>query len=320
MVQKLNILQELPAPATGYNSLIIGHVTNDINVDFTGEVQEMHGGAVLYSSASAHSLGFNVLAVTKVAKADESSVADAFYLPKSNLTIRNSAHTTDFKNVYLDPKREVRESTVQSIGDPFNLDDVKSTPIFDQDGNLQVGLFHFAGLLVGDFSDELMIGCSKLAPIAVDAQALVRWSVDHEIIFRDYVSKSTLFPHLTFLKTDEREAAILTGQTDRKTAAKAMFDLGAPEIMITNSDEVLIYNGSEFFNVPIRSKNLSGRTGRGDTTFAAYINQRQYSGIGESLLLATATVSLKMEIPGPLRSTRQAIIDYLAATYPEYIM
>ena len=53
--------------------------------------------------------------------------------------------------------------------------------------------------------------------------------------------------------------------------------------------------------LPHQARNLSGRTGRGDTTFAGYINERLTQDIPTALRTATALVSLKMETPGPFQ-------------------
>ena len=125
----------------------------------------------------------------------------------------------------------------------------------------------------------------------------------------------SFLPYIDFLKTDAAEAEILTGLTDRKEAAKLLFEWGAKEIMITHNTEVLAYDGKDFCTCPIKSRNLSGRTGRGDTTFAAYINERLHNDVASSLLTATATVSLKMETPGALKATRADIENYINEFY-----
>ena len=66
---------------------------------------------------------------------------------------------------------------------------------------------------------------------------------------------------------------------------------------------------------PIKARNLSGRTGRGDTTFAGYINERLTKDIPTALQTATALVSLKMETPGPFTGTRQDVEDYIKLMY-----
>ena len=88
--------------------------------------------------------------------------------------------------------------------------------------------------------------------------------------------------------------------------------------MITHNTEVLAYDGETIYTCPIRARNLSGRTGRGDTTFASYINERLNHSVKEALLTATATVSLKMEKPGAITATRDEIEAYIREMYPEF--
>ena len=108
---------------------------------------------------------------------------------------------------------------------------------------------------------------------------------------------------------------ILTGTSDRAAAAKMLYEWGAKEILITHNTEVLVYDGKEIYTCPIKARNLSGRTGRGDTTFACYINERLTEDIPTALKTATALVSLKMEQPGPYMGTRQNVLDYIAEFY-----
>ena len=110
-------------------------------------------------------------------------------------------------------------------------------------------------------------------------------------------------------------AEILTGTDDRAAAAKMLYDWGAREVLITHNTEVLVYDGREIYTCPIRSRNLSGRTGRGDTTFAGYINERLTADIPTALRTATALVSLKMETPGPFRGSRADVEQYQKAFY-----
>lgn len=57
--------------------------------------------------------------------------------------------------------------------------------------------------------------------------------------------------------------------------------------------------------------NRSGRTGRGDTTFAGYITERQRAGIAEALRYCTALVSPKVETPGPFWDAREDVLAYI---------
>ena len=156
--------------------------------------------------------------------------------------------------------------------------------------------------------------------LAVDVQALLRHvNDDGSMHFEDWSDKKDLLPLISYLKTDAAEAKILTGLDDRFEAAKLLYSWGAKEVCITHNSEVLAYDGKDFFTCPIRARNLSGRTGRGDTTFAAYINERLTHSIKDSLLTATATVSLKMETPGPLKCTRSDIDAYINEFYKDVI-
>ena len=119
-----------------------------------------------------------------------------------------------------------------------------------------------------------------------------------------------------FLKTDAAEAEILTGLTDRRAAAKQLYEWGAKEILISHNSEMLVYDGKDYYTCPVKARNLSGRTGRGDTTFGAYLAKRMMGvSIPDALLFATAAVSLKMETPGPLQGPEQAVLDYIKEFY-----
>ena len=74
-------------------------------------------------------------------------------------------------------------------------------------------------------------------------------------------------------------------------------------------------DGKDIYTCPIKSRNMSGRTGRGDTTFAGYINERLTKDIPTALQTATALVSLKMETPGPFMGTRQDVENYIREFY-----
>ena len=123
------------------------------------------------------------------------------------------------------------------------------------------------------------------------------------------------FPYITYLKTDAAEAEILTGTADRREAARLMVEWGVKEALITHNTEVLAYDGKDIYTCPIKARNLSGRTGRGDTTFAGYITERQRADIKDALQYCTALVSLKMETPGPFQGTRQDVLDYIKEFY-----
>lgn len=293
-----------------YESLIIGHITIDQNIDHLGNETKIPGGAVVYSSASAYSLGHNVAALTKVAQKDRDRL-DAFTIPKENIICLDSTESTDMYNKYLTPDKERRICRCFSKGDEITADDVPD--------DISADIYHFAGLIYGDFSSETVKQVSKKGAVAVDVQGFLRhWNPDDKsMFFEDWADKKEILPYITYLKTDAAEAEILTGLDDRKEAAKLLHSWGAKEVVITHNTEVLAFDGNEFYTCPIRARNLSGRTGRGDTTFAAYLNERLTHSVKDALLTATATVSYKMETPGALKATRADIENYIREFYSD---
>lgn len=292
-----------------YDSMIIGHITKDFNIDHEGNQVEICGGAVLYSSASAYALGHKVAAVTRLAKSDYDRL-EQFTIPEEDVYVIPSKCSTTMKNQYFTADKERRACTCLSLGDHFETDDIPNDATAD--------IYHFAGLIYGDYPNELIKKCADSGKVAVDVQTCLRHADTEDngrMFFEDWSDKKEMLPYVTFLKTDAAEAEILTGCTDRLEAAKILHSWGAKEILITHNTEVLAYDGENAYTCPIKARNLSGRTGRGDTTFAAYITERLNKPIEEALLMATATVSLKMETPGAFKGTKADVEAYIEQFY-----
>ncbi len=79
---------------------------------------------------------------------------------------------------------------------------------------------------------------------------------------------------------------------------------------------MLVYDGTDYYTCPVKARNLSGRTGRGDTTFGSYLAKRMMGvSIRMRSAFATAAVSLKMETPGPLPGHRNSMSSTLSRTF-----
>ena len=292
-----------------YNSIIIGHITDDLNTDYTGQTIHSCGGAVLFSSASAYSLGHRVAAITKLSKNDADRL-NAFTIDDDDVYCSFCNGSVVMENVYFTKDRDKRKSKCKEFSEQFTIDDIPE--------DIDADVYHFAGLLYGDFSDDLIKSVAlNRGAVALDVQACLRHANKEtgEMYFEDWSTKKEMLKYISFLKTDAAEAEILTGTKDRYEAAKILYSWGAKEILITHSSEVLVYDGKSVYTCPIKARDLIGRTGRGDTTFAAYINERINNNIEDSLLTATATVSLKMETPGPLKCNREDVLDYIKEFY-----
>ena len=289
-----------------FDALIIGEVAQDTNVDCDGTTVEAIGGAVYYSGFAAANIGHKIAVLPK---ADTAQIdLTAAFAPAPNITVYPLHSRTSFvtKNIYHTPDRERRTSTVDSVVEPYRPEEVP---------DIDAAIWHLAGLAAGDIPNEMIPFAARHAMVAIDVQTMLRRVEDGTLVYRDWAEKRELLPYVRFLKTDAAEAEILTGLTDRAEAAKLLYSWGAKEVLITHNTEVLVYDGREVYTCPIRARNLSGRTGRGDTTFAGYINERLTADIPTALRFATALVSLKMETPGPFTGTRADVESYLKAFY-----
>jgi sugar/nucleoside kinase (ribokinase family) len=287
-----------------YGTFIMGHVSKD-EIIYEGALSKNTGGAVIYSSYAAKAGGKACGVLTKVSSKDL-SLLSTFNIDKDDIYCIVSNETTSIRNEYLSKDRERRNCTAISIADPFKIEEIP---------NIQSSIYHFAGLIAGEFDEEMIKLLSHKGLVALDVQGFLRNSENGEMIFRDWGNKEAYLPFIDFLKTDAAEAEIMTGCKDRKEAAKILHSYGAKEIMITHNTEVLVYDGNKYYVEPLKPRNLSGRTGRGDTCFSAYITERLNEGIEKSLLFAAALVSLKMETAGPFMGAREDVENYIKAFY-----
>jgi sugar/nucleoside kinase (ribokinase family) len=289
-----------------YDTLVIGPISLDINIDYQDNIEREVGGAVVQSGWAAASSGAKTAILTKLNPKD-ASIDRVFADSGADLFCKPSTHTTSIRNQYFTADKERRACTALGQCDPFSFDDL---PQIDS------ALYHFAGLMVGDFSGDLIRSTAAKGAVAVDVQALLRTVMpDGSMQFFDYKDKRDIFPFITYLKADAAEAETLTGQTDRFEAANALHSYGAKEIIISYNTEILAYDGAQFYTCPIKARSLVGRSGRGDTVFAAYITERLHADIPTALQYATALVSLKMETPGPFKGTRADVMEYIREFY-----
>lgn len=289
-----------------YDVLVIGPVSLDHNIDHLGNERKELGGAVVASGYAAARSGSKAALFTKLNPAD-ADVEARFAASGADLYWKASKATCSIRNQYFTADKEKRACTSMGVCDPFTFEELP---------DIDTKIYHFAGLVYGDFDGKLFAQAARHGKVAVDVQCLLRHvEADKTMAFHDWAEKKEYLPCIDYLKTDAAEAEILTGLTDRAEAAKLLHSWGAGEVLITHNTEVLAYDGKQIYTCPIKARNLSGRTGRGDTTFAGYITERQHAGIEEALLYCTALVSLKMETPGPFRGTRQDVLNYIKEFY-----
>lgn len=290
-----------------YDLMIIGQMTLDHNIDYDGREEYLAGGAVTFSGYAAAALGHRVAVVPKGDPA-RLSPYDVFKDSRVEAIFPVECETcTVMQNTYFTADRERRLCLNTQMIDPYRPEDLPGE---------KARIYHLAGLVAGDIGTDMILACAEMGDTALDVQAVLRCrNEDGSLELRDWPEKHAYLPLIRYLKTDAAEAEVLTGTDDREKAARMLCEWGAGEVLITHNTETLVCDGKDIFRAPLKPRNLSGRTGRGDTTFAGYLTERLTHEIPEALTLAAALVSLKMETPGPFRGSRADVEDYLKKFY-----
>ncbi len=279
----------------GYDITFVGHMCYDEIVPFGGQARIAPGSAVLCGAMVAARVGKRVAAVVKMAPADEAILApmkevgiDTYLIPSPETTYSQVLHESE----NVDERRLI---LVRSAG----LIDVADVPA------LQTRCAHLAGISDTEFDMPLMAGLKARGySLSVDMQSFVRHVTPcREIDFRDVADKREIVAMMDKVKLDVVEARILTGTDDLEKAAAIVESWGCPEVVVTHSPGVLARVNGRTLYERFSNKSLVGRTGRGDTTFAAYLAWRLDHDPAASLKFAAALVSIKMETPGPFAGT-----------------
>jgi sugar/nucleoside kinase (ribokinase family) len=282
-----------------YDITFVGHMCYDEIIPFEGEPHIAPGSAVLCGAMVAARVGKKVAAVVKMAPKDEHILkamkdagVDTYLIPSEETTFSQVLHESanmDERTLTL-----VKSAGLISISDVPRLDTT---------------CVHLAGISDTEFDMDLIRGLkSRGYSMSTDMQSYVRHVTPSRVIeYSDVANKQEIAGLMEKLKLDVVEARILTGTDDLEKAAIIIESWGCPEILITQSEGVLArVNGITYYE-KFSNGNVSGRTGRGDTTFAAYLCQRLDHEPAESLKFAAALVSIKMETPGPFNGTLEAV-------------
>jgi len=287
-----------------YDITFVGHMCYDEIIPFGGKPHIAPGSAVLCGAMVAARVGKKVAAVVKMARKDENilqpmkDVGVETYLVPSDVT-------TYAMVVHESANVDERKLAVVKSAGLISINDVPT---------LSSTCVHLAGISDTEFDMALMKGLkSRGYSLSADMQSFVRHITPgtHEIQFSDVSNKKDIAGMMDKLKLDVVEARILTGTEDLEKAAIIVESWGCPETMITHSQGVLArVNGVTYYE-KFSNSNFSGRTGRGDTTFAAYLSWRLDHDVRESLKFAAALVSIKMETPGPFKGTLEDVAKRL---------
>ena len=275
-----------------YDITFVGHMCYDEIKHFGQEAKVAPGSAVLCGAMVAARVGKKVAAVVKMSPDDEEILQpmkdlgiDCYLIPSEETSYNRVVHESENMD-------ERTMTLIKSAG----LIDIKDVPELDST------CVHLAGISDTEFDMALMKGLKarNYPSLSVDMQSFVRHinpvTKNHE--YSDVADKKEIAAMMDKLKLDVLEAKLVTGTDDLEKAAIIIESWGCSDIMITQSEGVLARVDGRTYYEKFSNSNVSGRTGRGDTTFVAYLAHRLDHG-----KFAAALVSIKMETPGPFSGT-----------------
>lgn len=271
-------------------------------VPFKDQTTVSPGSAVLCGAMVAGRVSQDIAVITKMSPEDSSILKpmedigiDTFLLPSEETTYMRVEHPSED----VDNRRMYQFKNAGYF--TFN-----ELPEFESQ------FVHLAGITDQEFTFELIDEFkNKGVHLSADMQSFVR-QVDlntRQIYFNDVPNKKELVSRFDRVKLDNVEAKLLTGDDNMEKAAIEIERWGAPEIIITQAEGVLARVKGETFYEKFSNKSIVGRTGRGDTTFAAYMSRRLNHDVDESLKFSAALVSIKMESPGPFNTALEDVLE-----------
>jgi sugar/nucleoside kinase (ribokinase family) len=279
-----------------FDITFVGHLCFDEITPYRGETVVAPGSAVLCGAIAAARIGQRVAIVTRMAPADQSILQPLKDLGVE-ITVIPASETTYSVVIHPTPNVDERILKLARSAGPFAREDMP--PLATRD-------LHLAGISDQEFSLDFIRGLRGQGyRLSVDMQSFVR-QVDPRtrmIEFCDVPRKKDIVALMDKVKLDIVEAKVLTGTDDLEQAARQFEAWGSPETLVTHAEGVLArVNGTTYYE-KFSNRTTVGRTGRGDTTFAAYLARRSDHDVAESLEFAAALVSIKMETPGPFQGT-----------------
>ena len=291
-----------------YDIVFIGHICFDEIVAYQGTAHVAPGSAVLCGALAAARVGKNVAVVTKMAAGDQ-NILESLRQNGVGLHVIPSDKTTYMKVVH--PSADVDDRQIFQLANAgfFSLADLPA---------LAARRVHLAGITDQEFDLDFIYGLKEKGYcLSCDMQSFVRQvqPVTHQIAFQDVPAKLEIVRRMDLVKLDIVEAKVLTGSDDLEQAALTFEAWGCPEIMITRAEGVLARANGKTCYEKFSNQSTLGRTGRGDTTFAAYLAYRLDHDVAESLKFAAALVSIKMETPGPFNGTMADVMARMQAVY-----
>ena len=290
-----------------YDLATIGNYTKDTIVTSAG-TRHVDGGGFNYAAFAAAALGLRVAAITRLS-AEDAHVVDALEAAGIDVFATTTPSSTLMRLEYPTANVDERVLTVAATAGSFTPEQVR-------------GVEARAFVISPSIRDEVPLKVlgelrkKNGATIGADAQGFVRVrDTDGRLHHRAWPERAEALALVDILKADAVEAESLTGETDLRRAASTLAAAGPREIVVTHRNGLLVLANLEFFEAEFHSASLVGRSGRGDTCLGSYVAARLSASPAEATMVAAAATSLKMEALGPLRRSREEIVEFMRRTY-----
>lgn len=280
----------------------IGHITLDHVITPEASVT-MPGGTAFYFSHAVHNLNVAYALVTSLAE-KEMRFAEDLRNDGIQVTVMPSSHTVIFENKYSENLNH-RTQRVLQTADPFTPESLSS---------LQANVFHLGPLLADDVSSAAIKALASKGNLSLDVQGFLRRVEDEKVVPIDWNEKEKILPLIHFLKVNEEEMHVLTGQSDAHDGARMLSDWGAKEVIVTlGSKGSVVFDGETFYTIPAYApRRVHDATGCGDTYMAGYLYQRiKGNPIQQAGEFAAAMASIKIADSGPFDGTEEDVALFL---------
>jgi sugar/nucleoside kinase (ribokinase family) len=288
-----------------YDIACIGNYTKDTIVTPSGTTY-VDGGAVNYAAHAVVRLGAKVAVVTRLAREDNRMV-EALIDSGIDCFPTYTPHSTCMKLEYPTTNPDIRTLSVTETAGVITPGEVERlsmrSAIIGSSLRGEVGL------------DVIQTLRQKQILLGLDVQGFVRVLRGSELKYEPWPEMRETLAYVDILKSDAVEAEYLTGERNIYRAARAYAQMGPKEIVLTHKNGLLIHAGGQFHDLQFHSKQLSGRSGRGDTCAGTYVAMRLSKPSSEAGIWAAAVTSLKMEKLGPFQGSMREVEDLIHAKY-----
>ena len=270
----------------------------------------MPGGTSFYFSSAMAPLEVRYSLLTSLSNND-GPLLNALRDKSVKMTVYPSAQTLFFENRYGYNPNE-RTQRVLQVADPF-------TP--QQLAAAEASIYHLGTLMAGDIPAAAIRLLATKGKLSLDVQGFLRKVSRQAVVPVDWKEKKDLLPLVYFLKANEEEMAVLTGQKEAEKGARQLLEWGAKEVIITlGSEGSLVCTADGAFRIPAFIPSvLKDATGCGDTYMAGYLYKRcKGAAIEEAGVFAAAMATLKLQTSGPFAGTEKEVRLLLEKNKPYY--